>query len=181
MSLKSPPSNIFFKYSSYIWIFIKYFLEEAIVERRRLLVHNRSSGTWAWNSSLEAETSPTLDFLLISEKYGFQITSIPSTIDLVRGKTTSSKLCSALPKYMILPAMPDNKAFSSCVVKRPLQFLQLRLLHKAVITVYLQMGCVHMWTIKSTSCANIYLHTVEIKKYFKQFQIKLVAHTPDRW
>ena len=124
LSLKSPPSNIFFKYSSYIWIFIKYFLEEAIVERRRLLVHNRSSGTWAWNSSLEAETSPTLDFLLISEKYGFQITSIPSTIDLVRGKTTSSKLCSALPMYMILPAMPDNKAFSSCVVKRPLQFLQ---------------------------------------------------------
>ena len=143
LSLKSPPSIIFFKYISYIWIFIKYFLEGAIVERRRLLVHNRSSGTWAWNSSLEAETSPTLDFLLISEKYGFQITSIPSTIDLVRGKTTSSKLCSALPKYMILPAMPDNKAFSSCVVKRPLQFLQLRLLHKAVITVYLQMGCVH--------------------------------------
>ena len=71
LSLKSPPSIIFFKYISYIWIFIKYFLEEAIVERRRLLVHNRSSGTWAWNSSLEAETSPTLDFLLISEKYGF--------------------------------------------------------------------------------------------------------------
>ena len=130
LSLKSPPSKIF---SSNILLIFEY-LSNIFLKRQSL----RGDG-YLYTIGLrgpEPEIAPQRQgpaqlwiFCSYRRNTVFHITlifnrNVPSTIDLVRGKTTSSKLCSALPKYMILPAMPDNKAFSSCVVKRPLQFLQ---------------------------------------------------------
>ena len=118
LSQKSPPSNIFFKCLSYI------FLKRQSLRGDGYLYTIGLRGPEPKIAPQRQRPAQLWIFYSYRRNTVFQVTSIPSTIDLVRGKTTSFKLCSALPKYMILPAMPDNKAFSSCVVKRPLQFLQ---------------------------------------------------------
>ena len=84
--------------------------------------------------------SPTVDFLLISREIPPGSGKIHKNLfnqyfsRYMHLLSKSSTVCGALPNYMILLGA-DNKAFSSCVVKRPLRFLQL-LPYNAVITVY---------------------------------------------